>query len=73
MKKVNVVHTPTMTAYAGSSVAAKAQITTQTSWGSVAASAGGIVGSVTPFLPPPYQWIGGALAALFGVIATKMP
>lgn len=45
----------------------------RTSWGSVAATAGGIVGTVTPFIPGPYQWVGAMLAALFGVAATKLP
>jgi hypothetical protein len=45
----------------------------RTSWGSVFATGGGIVGTVTPFLPPPYQWMGAGLAAVFGMLATKLP
>lgn len=73
MKKVTVLHRPTVTNYTGGTQEVSAQVTTQTSWGSVAASAGGMVGSITPFLPPPYQLVGGILAGILGVVATKLP
>lgn len=44
-----------------------------TSTGSVFAAAGGIVGTVTPFIPAPWQWVGALLAAVLGVAATKYP
>lgn len=44
-----------------------------TSHGSVFAAAGGIVGTVTPFIPGPWQWLGAMLTAVFGVLATKYP
>lgn len=44
-----------------------------TSHGSVFAAAGGIVGTVTPFVAPQWQWVGALLTALLGVLATKYP
>ena len=44
-----------------------------TSWGSFFAALTGIVGAVTPFVPPQYQVWGSIFAGVFGAIATKIP
>ena len=45
----------------------------KTSIGSVLAAAGGIVGTVTPFIPVQWQWLGATFAAILGTFATALP
>lgn len=49
------------------------KVTTQTSWGSLFAAIGAVAGAITPFLPPQYQLAAGAVSAVVGVVATKLP
>jgi hypothetical protein len=47
--------------------------TSTSSWGSVFASIAGLLGSISPFLPPPYGMWAGVASGIAGAIATKLP
>lgn len=75
MKKVNVIKSANSSAMVPNSSGGTTPVTvtTTTSWGSLAAAVSGTAGAVTPFVPPPYQWLSALIGAFAGAIATKVP